>query len=107
MLQNLYVEAVGLLIKTAHKLKQSEVTDAQLHLQAVQEFLQKNTLYSKILGNTDFKPDKILAAAPENIAAPKPQIYKPQGFSYKNTAPAVKQQPKQITTPSDTADDLW
>lgn len=43
----LYIEAVGLVIKLNNKLKQEEVPNASLHIQAADEFLERNTLYQK------------------------------------------------------------
>lgn len=43
----LYIEAVGLVIKLNNKLKQKEVPNASLHIQAADEFLERNTLYQK------------------------------------------------------------
>ena len=43
----LYMEAVGLVIKLNNKLKQEEVPNASLHIQAADEFLERNTLYQK------------------------------------------------------------
>lgn len=43
----LYIEAIGLIIKLNNKLKQDEVPNAQLHIQAADDFLERNTLYQK------------------------------------------------------------
>lgn len=43
----LYIEAVGLIIKLNNKLKQEEVPNAELHIQAADDFLERNTLYQK------------------------------------------------------------
>lgn len=43
----LYMEAVSLVIKLNNKLKQEEVPNAELHIQAADDFLERNTLYQK------------------------------------------------------------
>lgn len=43
----LYIEAVGLVIKLNNKLKQEEVPNASLHIQAADDFIERNTLYQK------------------------------------------------------------
>lgn len=43
----LYMEAVGLVIKLNNKLKQEDVPNAELHIQAADDFLERNTLYQK------------------------------------------------------------
>lgn len=43
----LYIEAVGLVIKLNNKLKQDDVPNAEIHIQAADEFLERNTLYQK------------------------------------------------------------
>lgn len=43
----LYIEAVGLVIKLNNKLKQEDVPNAELHIQAADEFIKRNTLYQK------------------------------------------------------------
>lgn len=43
----LYIEAVGLIVKLNNKLKQEDVPNAQLHIQAADDFLERNTLYQK------------------------------------------------------------
>ena len=43
----LYMEAVSLIIKLNNKLKQEEVPNAQLHIQAADDFLERNILYQK------------------------------------------------------------
>jgi hypothetical protein len=43
----LYMEAVGLVIKLNNKLKQEEVPNAELHIKAADDFLERNTLYQK------------------------------------------------------------
>lgn len=113
ILKDLYVEAVGLLIKVSHKLKQTETPDAQLHLQAVADFLHKNELYNAILGNPNGSSKNILSMFPEKVsnttyaAAAKPQP-KTKVFSYKSAAP-LPPKPTQIVKqqPSDNSDDLW
>lgn len=39
------MEAVQLIIKLANKIRQEECPNAQLHLQAVKDFLERNELY--------------------------------------------------------------
>lgn len=41
----LYMEAVSLIIKLANKIRQEECPNAELHLQAVKDFLERNELY--------------------------------------------------------------
>ena len=41
----LYMEAVQLIIKLANKIRQEECPNAQLHLQAAKDFLERNELY--------------------------------------------------------------
>lgn len=41
----LYMEAVQLIIKLVNKLKQENCPNAQLHLQAAKDFLERNELY--------------------------------------------------------------
>ena len=43
----LYMEAVSLIIKLNNKLKQEEIPNASLHIQAADEFIERNTLYQK------------------------------------------------------------
>lgn len=43
----LYMEAVSLVIKLNNKLKQEEVPNAELHIRAADDFLERNTLYQK------------------------------------------------------------
>lgn len=43
----LYIEAVGLIIKLNNKLKQEEVSNAELHIKAADDFLERNVLYQK------------------------------------------------------------
>lgn len=43
----LYMEAVGLIIKLNNKLKQEEVPNSELYIQAADDFLDRNVLYQK------------------------------------------------------------
>lgn len=46
-LVKLYLEAVGLVIKLNNKLKQEDVPNSTLHIQAANNFLNRNVLYQK------------------------------------------------------------
>lgn len=46
-LAKLYMEAVSLIIKLNNKLKQEEVPNAELHIKAANDFLDRNVLYQK------------------------------------------------------------
>lgn len=46
-LAKLYIEAVGLVVKLNNKLKQEEVSGAELHISAAEDFLKRNVLYQK------------------------------------------------------------
>lgn len=41
----LYMEAIGLIVKLTNKIKHEECPNAQEHLQAAQDFLERNELY--------------------------------------------------------------
>lgn len=48
-LTDLYLEAVGLVIKLVNKLKYEHCKDAENHIAAAEEFINKNDLYRKII----------------------------------------------------------
>lgn len=45
---NLYLEAVGLIIKLINKLKYEGCPDSENHIAAAEEFIAKNNLYKQI-----------------------------------------------------------
>lgn len=45
---NLYLEAVGLIIKLTNKLNYEGCHDAENHITAAEEFIAKNNLYKQI-----------------------------------------------------------